>query len=291
LARERPPKGYNQDDFPLPHRMFYGFALDFSSATKNETMLTYLRTSKDSVDPETIEVHRKNTNFAVDGGPVICYDSIVNKMLITKRFVFTKHAHVTDQIPRIHISTMKIMGAHEDSWTPADELTTTDTASILQVTDDATKEDVTPTFNGTKLNNANNQPLSTVTMPEAFGDYNLTTSAVLEGVANNFALIRNAEHFYTNGGKLKTLHKNIKSINLSQNKRFHNVFESKFLPSIVRTGIESLFFGEAIEMPNGNQTNSFHDPAHNPTAGNHIYVAVDVIFNEWNKKFEQSRMG
>jgi len=291
LPRERPPRGYDRDDFSLPHRFKYSFGLDFSTTTKNSTMLTYLRTSKDSVDPETIEVNTKNSNFAVDGGPVICYDSIVNVIMISKRVVFTKHAHVTDQIPKIMLQTMKIIGAHEDSWTPADELTSTDIGTLLQITDDATKEDVVPTFNGTKMNNGGNQPLSTVTMSEAFGDYNLTTNQVLEGVTNNLNLLFTAEHYYTNGGKLKSLHRPIQTLNFSQNKRYHNTFEKRFVPQRVRRGIESLYFGEAIHMVAGTSPRSFHDQAHAPTTGNHLYAFIDVQFNEWNKKFEQSRMG
>ncbi len=291
MARERPPRGYDRDDFSLPHRFKYYFGMDFSNSAKNGTTLTYLRTSKDSVNPETIEVNTKNANFAVDGGPVVCYDSIVNKIMIAKRFVFTKHAHVTDQIPRILVRTFKIIGAHEDSWTPADELTSTDTASLLGVTDDATKEDVTPTFNGTDLGNAGNQPLSDVTMPEAYTDYNLTTNAVLESVNTNINTIFAAMHYYTNGGKLKSLMRPVKTFNLSQNKRWHNTFESRFVPRKIRRGIESLYFGEHIDMPQYSSSQSFHDLAHTATAGNHVFCVVDVQFNEWNKKFEQARMG
>jgi len=291
MARERPPRGYDRDDLPLPHRFIYSFGLDFSSSSKNGTMVTYLRTSKDSVDPETIEVHRKNINFAIDAGAVVCFDSIVNQIQISKRFVFTKHAHVTDQVPKLLIKSWKVMGAHEDSWTPADELTSIDTATLLKLTDDATKEDVTPTFNTVNLGNAGNQPLSTVTMPEVFGDYNLTTDAVMEGVYVDPLEIFKAEHYYSNGGKLKTLHRRIETFTLSQNKRYNNIFERKFIPSRLRRAIESLYFGESIHLPRATVTESTHDPAHAVTAGNHIFCIVEVNFNEWNKKFEQSRMG
>ncbi len=189
------------------------------------------------------------------------------------------------------VQLMKILGAHEDSWTPADELTSTDTATLLGVTDDATKEDVTPTFNGTKLNNANNQPFSDVTMPEVFGDYNLTTNGVLEGVTTSVKNIFKAQHYYTNGGKLKSLHRNVQRLNFTQNKRFQNMYEKRFVPSKIRRAIESLYFGELIYMPIDTSTDSAHDPAHTATTGNHIFCVVNVEFNEWNKKFEQSRMG
>jgi len=282
MPRERPPRGYDRDDFSLPHRFIYGFGLDFSNVSKAGTTLTYLRTSKDSVNPETIEVNTKNANFAVDGGPVICYDSIVNQIMIKKQFIFTKHAHVTDQIPRIVVKTMKIIGAHEDSWTPADELTGDDIGTLLKLTDDATKEDVTPTFNGTDLGNASNHPLSTVTMPEAFGDYNLTTDSKLEGINHNVDNIFKAEHYYTNGGKLKSLHRSLQSYHMSQNKRYHTIYEKRFVPRRVRRGIESLYFGELIHMPYMDSLESAHDTAHNATAGNHIF---DCFSNILAKKF------
>ncbi len=291
MPRERPPRGYDRDDFSLPHRFLYTFGLDFGDQTKNSTMLTYLRTSKDAVNPETIEVHPKNTNFAVDGGPVVCYDSIVNQIMINKKFVFTKHAHVTDQIPKIPVQTMKIIGSREDSWTPADELTTNDVATILLLTDDVTKEDVTPTFSGVDLGNAGNQPLSTVTMPEVFGDYNLTTNAVLESVAFDVNQVFRAEHYYTNGGKVKSLHRPVKSFTLSQNKRYHNEYEKRFVPQRVRRAVESLIFSEVVHVAIDADGRSAHDVAHVATAGNHVWCFTEVQFNEWNKKFEQARVG
>ncbi len=291
MPRERPPKGYDRDDFSLPHRMEYSFGLDFGDETKNSTMLTYLRTTKDSVNPESIEVHPKNTNFAVDGGAVICYDSIVNQIMISKKFVFTKHAHVTDTIPKINVKTMKIIGSREDSWTPADELTGTDTATILLVTDDTTKEDVTPTFSGVDLTNAAAQPLSTVTMAEAYTDYNLTTNANLESIAFGTNLLFTAEHYYTNGGKVKSLHRPLKGFTLSQNKRYQTIFEKRFVPQRVRRAVESSIFSEIIHMDIDAAFQSAHDPSHVATAGNHIWCTIMVQFNEWNKKFEQARMG
>ncbi len=291
MARERPPRGYDRDDFSLPHRFTYSFGLDFGDELKNSTMVTYLRTSKDSVNPESIEVNPKNANFAVDGGAVVCYDSIVNQIMINQKTVFTKQAHVTDQIPKIAITTMKIIGSREDSWTPADELTSLDIATILHLTDDATKEDVTPTFSATNLGNAGNQPLSTVTMPEAFGDYNLTGDAVLESVAFSTNEVFKAEHYYTNGGKLKSLHRPFQNFTLSQNKRYHNKYEKRFVPSRIRRAVESLIFSEIFHIHIDTKFHSSHDPSHVVAAGNHTWTTVQVDFNEWNKKFEQARMG
>jgi len=291
MARERPPRGYDRDDFSLPHRFQYSFGLDYGNQSNNDTMLTYMRTTKDSVNPETIEVNPKNTNFQVDAGPVVCYDSLVNQIMIRKMFTFTKHAHVTDTIPQIRIQTMKIIGAHEDSWTPADELTSIDTATLLSLVDDPTKEDVTPSFSGTKLGNAGTQPLSDVTEAEVFGDYNLTTNATLESIAGSINNIFKAEHYYTNAGKLKSLHRPVQTFTLSQNKRYHKTYEKRFVPSRVRRAIESLYFGELIHMSIDSMFQSGHDPAHVATAGNHIWCTTLVQFNEWNKKFEQARMG
>jgi len=286
---ERPPPGYERNDKPLPHEFIYYNDFDFSDGNKNKLFMSYIRTSSASFDPATIEVNPKNALFGVDPGPCICYDSIVAKISILHEFVFTKHAHITDQIPNIKIFMMKTFGAFKDSWTATDDVSGADTASILGVIDDDTFEDIIPAANGTKLLNAGNQPFSTKTMTEAIATYNLTTTAVLESNNFNHGQFYDVNHYGTNSQKLQTLNSGLKQTNLNANKKFYRSFEKRFVPKHTQFGHPYLFFGENVIVPKYTHEQVTHSQGHVPTAGGHIAHRTHVRFNEWNKDFNQRR--
>lgn len=290
---ERPPPGYDRRDKPLPHEFFYFTDLDFNGSTaKNNLTATYLRTSGDSVDPKTIEVNPKNSAFAVETGPLIAYDSIVQKMTINKEYLMNKFAS-DDGVRNLKLYTWKIMGSFEDAWTPVDQVSTLDTGAILQLEDNATQKDVIPNFNNVKLVNSGNQPLSTVNDAEVFGDYGLTTNAILESSASDYQQILDTLHYGTTSAKLKSLMGNVRKYTFDSEggKRYKSEFERRFVPKSVQFGREYLFFGEHFYMPSEDDIAAMHSTGHEASAGGHLLVKVHVRYNEWNPDFEQSRMG
>ncbi len=288
---ERPPPGYDKSDKPLPHNFGYRFGMDISDETKNGTIVTYLKTTVDSVDPKTIEVNNRNSSFADDRGPVICYDSIVNQMTIDKTFVLTEHMINTDRLQALVVKTAKLMGCWQDTYTPADELTTTTIAQLTELTSDLTKEDVTPAFSGVDMTSGAGQPLSTVVFPtDAIANWDLTTANVLESVPIDWDTLFNAFQFYTNGGKLKTLLGKIKNKYLWTEARVIKDFEKRLVPKTCRTGQPHMYMGEMIDAPLYNTNNQISGPSTTATAGSHVDCMINVRFNEWNPEFDQSRM-
>jgi len=288
---ERPPRGYDKNDKPLPHEFVYKYDFDFSDGTKDAVVQTYARTTTDALAPDTIEVNPRNTLFAVDAGPVICSGSMIQFMTIAKTFVFTKRAHVTDTIPNIKMFSFKIAGCWEDTWTPTDEKTTTDIGNIIEITSVVGKEDVVPRVTGAKMPNGIAIPLSTVTMAEdGVTDYNLTTTDIVEGVAFDMETMFDAFHYYTNGGKLKTIVGRIKQWNMNVNRKVHNDFQKGFIPRVCQSGQPHLFYGEMIHAPSYNGTvYQAHSTEHTATAGGHITTLTHIRFNEWNQEFKQGR--
>ncbi len=286
---ERPPPGYNTRDKPLPHLLKYNYTLNFFNDTNNSTILSYMRTSKATNDPSTIEVNPRNGAFAVDTGALICEDSIVQKISISKSFTLNEFARVTENIVAAKINTLKIMGVFEDSWTPKDEKTGLKVEDILEVTQDATNMDVTPKFTGTNLQFQDSHPVSNVTKTEVFSDLNLSVDLQPESVAFDSDTYFNAIKFYTNGGKLKSIAPSMKTIMLTNNKTWYSTFERKFLPKHMRFGRRDLFFGELIHAP------VYTDPEQPIDAftvlGNssQVYGSAIISFNEWNTEFDQKR--
>ncbi len=290
MARENPPRGYDSRDFPLPHRFIYDYMLELGVATKNSTMQTYMRTTKKSADPATIPVNPRNSAYAIETGPTICFDSIVAKMTISKLFTLTELAK-TDNIGAVKFHTMKIMGAWEDDYTAIDEDTSETIQTILELTMDATNEDVTPKYATNLIGTTANHPVSNlVDADEAFGDWNLDTNLVMEGVAFNADTMFNALRFFTNGGKLKTLMGKYKTHILSQNRLFSNVFENKFVPKKVQFGVPAMYFGELVHIPLSTEPDQVVPTSQGLTGGGYLSCKTIVSFNEWNKEFDQRRM-
>ncbi len=288
---ESPPAGYNRRDKPLPHEFAYQVGFDITNTGMEAHTITLLKTTKQSGDPKLIVVNPRNSGFAVDEGPVICYDSIVQKMTIVKEWSMTETSMETDHIPALRIKTMKIMGAFEDAWTPADEKTSETIADLLEVTSDLTNEDVVPTVGGVNLPSSYGSiPLSTVTDAEAYTDYNLTTNDDPEGIVMDWDGIYDAMQYYTNGAKLKSLIGKIKNITLTQNRPFHSSYENKFIPKKIRYGNPHLFFGELLSVPHYTSLDQLVDKSQSFTSLAHAVCKIHVRFNEWNPDFDQARM-
>ncbi len=290
---ERPPPGYNKRDKPLHHSFYYSIGLRADSSQLNKSMMTFLRTTLDSVDPATINVNPRNSAFAVETSPTICFDSIIQMMTITQSIFLSEAAIATDKINQFAFYDWNIHGAFEDSWTPADEKTTTTIAQLLHVTSDTTKEDVVPEVNGVKIT-GKDQPVSNKVFPtEAFGDYNLTTNKVPEGTTDDFDMIDeifDAKQYYTNGGKLNSLMGKINKTILTNHKRQSLRFEKRFTPKNVRFGNPHLFFGRQLYLPKVDEKGQLMIQGGTVGAAPQVGIKTNVRFNEWNPDFDQSRM-
>ncbi len=289
---ERPPFGYNKRDKPLPHKFGYKFTLNLLTDTVRSTVATYMRTSKATNDPSTIEVNPRNSAFAVDTGALICEDSIVQKMSIVKNYFMTENARETENFTAIKFFNSMIMGVFEDSWTPKDEKTSLEVEDVLELTRDATNMDVTPKYNGTNLTGlASTQlvPLSTVTKTEVFGDVNLTVDAMMEGVDFDLDTYFN-KRFFTNGGKISAASPRMNNTILREsNGGVFTSSETKFLPKRMRFGRRDLFMGELFHLPKHLDFAQVIDHSQVPANAGTVGFKIIVSFNEWNTEFDQKR--
>ena len=149
---ERPPPGYPGQDRPLPHSFSYQFALHCNDEAANKFQATFLRTSSIEVAPDTIEVNPKHANFGEDTGPLILSGSRVQFITISVMMKLTEAAVNTDKINALNVYSWNIHGAFANTWTPADDNTTTTIAQLLHVTSTAAQEDVVPEVTGVNIN-------------------------------------------------------------------------------------------------------------------------------------------
>lgn len=289
---ERPPRGYKRTDKPLPHEFVYSFNLNVVDETQNKNMCTFLRTSSISVDPATIKVNPRANSFAVDKGPLICDDSMVDKITISTSHYFSEHAMEVDRLQALALYNWNIHGAFADSWTPADVSTSTNTiAELLHVTSTAAQTDVVPETSGANLS-AGNQPLSNITGPEVFGTYDLTTNAIQENTHTDSGMldeIYDAKQYYTNGAFMNTKMGHINRIILGRNKSHMQTYERMFTPRDVKFGNPHMFFARQYFLPAAEDFAQILPTAISVTTGTHWGINVRVRFNEWNQEFVQSR--
>ncbi len=286
----RPPRGYDQNDKPLPHEFLYETGLSINDGTYDSTMFTYLRTSKISVDPSTIEVHRKNASFSVDAGPLICYDSIVPEIEIIKSYVYDYGAKETSKLGALLLQTLKIFGHHKDTWDAIDPLSASTPQTIFEVVKDDTNEDVIPVFGGNKMKDGLGQPLSDITGAEVYGDYGLTTNALIENVSNVLNSLDTAEHYKIIANKLKTMHGPRQNYIMSPQRPAVRIYEKRRTPKQVSFADEDLFYGEFLDTPIKSNSRQITNTNISTTAISHVFVRHKVRFNEWNKDFDQRRM-
>ncbi len=289
---ERPPRGYNRRDKPLPHVFRYDVELSLLSTEEQATMFMYMGTSKLTADPKTIEVNPRNALFAQETGPLICYDSMVQMATIITTFSMTSHMKVTDQLDIVKIYHQNIHGAFEDSWTPTDDKTGTKVAHILDVWEDATNEDVIPLYNNVDLVTEEDFPVSTVNDTQTFSHLSLTTDLKMEGINTDIPEWFDALQFYTIAGKLKTLAGPMRTLVLTKNRPTVTIVERKFIPKNVQYGNPFLYFGKRIKMPattEFEQILSRNDIPTSTTKG-HVNVTSLIRYNEWNPDFDQTRM-
>ncbi len=273
----------------LPHRFYDQCAFDLQAVgINNARSLAWIRTSKDSVDPKTIEVNKKNTSFAQDAGACVCYDSRMSNFSAKLDFHLTNWFLHVDDLDAMYVYVILIAGAFKEAWSAADVLTGTDCATILELTYDATKMDVVPDTNGTDQNSASVHPFSTVTMAEAYTDYDLTTDNKQEFSTFSLETLRKAIMYYSNNGKLKKCVKRIYRLKLTR-KTPHIVLTIKNIPREVRVGNEYTYYGAMVHVPTAVESDQLVLDGEE-TSGSHIMMKSYVRYWEHNREFDTARM-
>lgn len=291
--KERPPRGYDRQDDPLYHETRTKFSLNLENDAKNSTIIPFLRTSIDSADPSIIEVNPLNSAYEVDGGPLICYDSQVVMMNHVLRFSMATVSRTTDNIQSLYVNYMPIFGSFKENWEATDKTTGDTILSILDLTSDATNEDIIPAYSGTDLANTSNLPVSTVTpagsVDEVFGDYDLTTDLIPESTPFVEETYWDAIQRYTNGNKLKTLTGRWRTVKLTDHKGNVNIKLPTTVPRHVQFGNPYLFYGCLVHL---RQSGAFGQiPLATETTNlAHVHVQYESRWAEWNRDFNQKRM-
>lgn len=287
---EKPPPGYKKSDRPLHHHIYYWGALAAFVVNVDGTMLPLIRSSADAVNPNTIEVRTNNSSFAEETGSVCCVDSMVTQMTITKKLVFSEHSHHVDKLPALKVKEWFIQNNSDTEMDKADDLTTTTVKSILKLTKDATKKDVTPTYNNVNQGVVQTLPLSTVTMAEAFGDLNLTGSAASECCVVDLDLLKTARRYYTNKRAINNIMGKEQTTILTPHKTYVTETQTRFIPKPIQTIKDYTFFAKHIQVPKHETEGAINGRSTVPTLSINLDYEYIIDYNEWNTEFIQTKI-
>ncbi len=315
----RPPKGFENEKFPLRHRLIYSFGLGLTNDNINTAFMPIVRSSKNTtatsplVDPGTIKVNPHNSGFVEDFGSLCGNMSIIDRMTISLKFNMTHYCGPThnithtfsgsptaltastfegDDIPAIKFLWRPIFNVFPEKLDAADDDTTKTVSEILALTKDPTNEDVValttndlPTLTPALLNH----PISTVNGVEAFTDFNMTTDLIMEDHVFDEDLLQTALRRYTNKGALRSCLGKTRHVTLSRSRPYSNFYIDKFVPRAIRRIQPYGFFGIQVHMPMDTDVDQYA-MSKNPTAATpHIGVKAIINYHEWNFEHDQDR--
>ncbi len=301
----RPPKGFEDEKYPLRHRIIHSFGLSLGDDTLNSALLPLVMHSTDIDNlPSTIQTNPHNSDYERDTGPLCHKMSIIDRMTIAMRFSMTAecgpshHSSGTstnelftgDDVPALNFLWRPIFNVYPEKLDAADDDTTLTVAAILGLTKDATNEDVVPltTNKLTVISGVSSAlPMSNTYAVQVAGDYNMTTNTNMEDHVFDEDVLQDALRRYTNKGALRSCMGRTRQVTLTRSRPFKNFYIDKFVPRAIRRIQPYGFFGIQIHMPIDSHQSSFF----NILSTNAIHLGCKVITNyhEWNFEHVQDR--
>ncbi len=283
-----PPSGFKAELYPLRHRLEFAFGLNAKTIAQSATITSFVRGSADTAmnNPNTIEVNPHNTNFSQETGGMCHQMSIIDKINIRMQFTLTEQA--TDEgVKALNIRYMPIFTSFPEKLASTDTDTGFTAASVLELLSDATNDDVTPLFNNSKCpvgdgTSALNHPVSTVNDTEVFGDLNMDTNLIQEGITWDNDLFNNSLKFFTNKGAIRSMVGRQRTVHLTTNRPSQTIFINKFVPSAVRRIVSMSFFGMLFYCPVTIEIDQSFLSGVLLTSKAHVGVKVLASYHEWN---------
>jgi len=290
----REPAGFEPQKHPLFHKMYYAAGLSPVTVGKNTCSFAVIRNYKGAVNPDTIDVNPKHTNFLKEGGAVCNPMSIIDRLTIKLNFSYTEDAN-NDQTP-LKCWWQPIFFSFPEKLDAADEVSTTTVATILQLVKDATQEDVTPLFNNLKHSvvgaSDRSHPVSTVNLAEsALTHLNMDTNATSEGVTWDDDLVQSAMQYYTNKGALKACLGRRRFFTLHANKRQQSYFVKKRPPRAVRRIMPYSYMAIICHVPLVSEDDQTYFSKACSIDVAYVGVTCKIRYHEWHNEHNQDLTG
>ncbi len=297
----RPPKGFENEKYPLRHRLVTGAQLSLGGQDDNTVMFPIVMSSTDMAGlASTIIVNPHHEDYVSDTGPLVRQMSIIDRMRISLKFNMT-HFCNTKHETAAGVFTGDDVGAFKFLWRPifnvypekldaADDDTGTTVAAILGLTKDATFEDVVPLTTNKLLTAGPSDTVlatSTVNDVQVFGDFNMTTNLTMEDHVFDETLLQDALRRYTNKGALRSCLGRTRHVTLTRQRPFANFFLDKFVPRAIRRVQPYGFFAIQVHLPLDTDSDQMYQSFDTSVSNAHLGIKLIAHFHEWNVEHDQ----
>jgi len=284
-----PPRGLASQENPLWHNFEYSFGLNAVTETLNSAWIPLVKNYKGVIDPATTFVNPHSDRMDLETGAICAPMSIIEKLKFTIKFDLLSSAGA-DQMRALKFWWQPFFASFPEKYDAADDDAGTTVAAIMQLTKDATQEDITP-LTTNKLNvtgsSEKDHPLSTVNLAEAYDTHlNMTTNIEMEDTPFNSSAFYTLIKYGTNKGALKACLGQRRNINLQAGKNEYQGFHlNKFVPKAIRRIVPYTFFGILVHVPIVTDFEQAYtiDTALNAAAP-HVGVKARVTYAEWNEE-------
>ncbi len=251
-------------------------------------------------DPDQLQVHPENANFAVDATPNCFPDSTIGRMRVKLNFNATDkcfrrqyldgtvNANVEASasghaINAMIIKTLPIYTAFSEDLDALDIKSTETIKSVLELQYETTTRQTYPLFNGVDMQDGTT---CAATMP-GIG------ATALEAVAWDEDTYYNMLNYGTAGSLLRKITPGgMKWITLTKNKPFQNLFLSPKPRSNIKRINPYTFCGILVTMDEENANGSTNDQLfENVTNDDELcFARMEVYFEEWNPYFDMRKV-
>ncbi len=292
-----PPRGLKAEEHPLHHKFRYAFGLNPTIAAARCAYMPLVKNYKTVIAPSTTFVNPMSDQIDLETGAVCSPMSIIQNLTLHLQ-ISSLAETLVDEMIATKFSWMPVFGSFPEKWDAADTGAAGGTvAAMLQLTKDATEEDMTP-ITETKLKVLGTSdvlhPVSTVNLAETITHLNMTSTLAMENVAFDPAAFYNLMHYGTNKGALKSVVGKIRHGVVSYKSAGRDIstksyYIRKFVPRAVRRIVPYSFFGILFWVPRETEHGQIYtEDAAFGTTKNHIGIKALINYDEWNSEHDNT---
>ncbi len=296
-----PPRGFQQERYPLRHKLIYSFGLSAKTSTMNTAIAPLIMGSSDmDIEPEAVIVNPHNTAYMEDVGPLCRQMSIIDKLSLTIRFNMTSYCNPKneiaagtfngDGITHLKLLWRPIFFSFPEKLTAADDVTTTTVAAILGLTSDDTNQDVVAlTTNKLPVIGESDKlhPVSLINAVQVITDYNMTTNFGMEDHVWDENLFQDAIRRYTNKGALKACVGRTRHVNLTTNQPYKTFHINKFVPRSIRRVVDRTYMAIQVHLPLDSDISQDYMGKSLSASVAHVGCKIICRYHEWSHEHDQ----
>ncbi len=282
----RPPRGYNQEEYPLPHYWEMQFGMGLTTSTKPiTTIIPLLRHSELAINPSIIPVNPNYPTFAEDTGVTCQPGSIIPRINFTMNVKMSQPQYALDTIQNIMFWWQPIYMAYKRRYDAEDDESGLDVGELIEMEYETTNKSAQPIYNGTDVFSAGNIPLSTIDDANEDGvtDWGLTTDDKLEGITLDTTVLHEHLRNATNKEMIKQVLGKRHYVNIKPRKDYL-YHSNNATNSTVKRMNPYTFCGIIIHVP---INTSIEQNIRTISNIEHLNFTIRSSFDEWNPNFMQ----